>query len=182
MEISGEQVNAILLDFSKAFDKVPHQRLPHKLEFYGVRGTTLNWIQSFLTDRTQPVALEGTLPATVPVTSGVPQGTVLGHLLFLLYINDLPDVVKQSKVSLFADDSLLYRNVKNEQDQALLQEDLDALATWETTWQMSFNPSTSPTSCTERVKLHVRLSITCMDRNWSQSPTASILGLPSLTT
>ena len=71
----------------------------------------------------------------------MPQGTVPRPLLFLLYINDLPDVVKQSKVSLFADDSLLYRNIKNEQDQALNQEDLDALATWETTWQMSFNPS-----------------------------------------
>ena len=111
---SGEQVDAILLDLSKAFDKVPHQRLLHKLEFYGVTVTTLKWIQSFLTDRTQQVTLEGILSATVPVTLGVPQGTVLGPLLFFLYINDLPDVVKQSKVSLFADDSLLYRNIKNE--------------------------------------------------------------------
>ena len=90
---SGEQVDVILLNFSKAFDKVPHQRLLHKLEFYGVRGTTLKWIQSFRTDRTQQVALEGTLSATVPVTPGVPQGTVP---IFLLYINDLPDVVKKS--------------------------------------------------------------------------------------
>ena len=71
----------------------------------------------------------------------MPQGRVLEPLLFLLYTNDLPDVVKQSKVRLFADDSLLYRNIKNEQDQVLLQEDLDALATWQTTWQMSYNPS-----------------------------------------
>ena len=138
---AGEQVDAILLDFSKAFDKVPHQRLISKLRYYGIQGSTLNWIAAYLAGRTQQVAVEGVLSSPAPVTSGVPQGTVLGPLLFLLFINDMPDAVKNSKVRLFADDSLLYRSIKTKGDQALLQRDLDALAEWEKSWQMSFNPS-----------------------------------------
>ena len=124
----GDQVDVILLDFSKAFDEVPHQRL-------------LRWIQSFLTNRTQEVALEGTLSSSAPVLSGVPQGTVPGPLLFLTYINDLPYAVHHSSARLFADDSLLYRRIKDHQDQALLQQDLDSLEEWEHTWQMNFNTS-----------------------------------------
>ena len=81
-----DQVDVILLDFSKAFDKVPHQRLLHKLQYHGVGNKTLKWIQSFLTNRKQQVALEGTLSSSAAVLSGVPQGTVLGPLHFLTYI------------------------------------------------------------------------------------------------
>ncbi|KAL8610129.1 hypothetical protein ACOMHN_024595 [Nucella lapillus] len=126
----------VLLDFSKAFDKVPHQRLLRKLHHYGVRNNTLGWIQSFLSGRIQQVVLEGEHSSPSPVLSGVPQGTVLGPLLFLTYINDLPDVVKDSNTRLFADDALLYRNVCSAKEQSLLQADL---AEWENTWQMSFN-------------------------------------------
>ncbi|KAK7088259.1 hypothetical protein V1264_022195 [Littorina saxatilis] len=138
---SEDQVDAILLDFSKAFDKVPHQRLFHKLDHYGVRNNTLKWICSFLTGRTQQVVLEGVHSSAGPVTSGVPQGTVLGPLLFLIYINDMPEAVKHSKLKLFADDSLLYKKVTKQQDPLLLQEDLNALQNWEQKWQMEFNPS-----------------------------------------
>ena len=136
----GEQIDAVLLDFSKAFDKVPHQRLSLKLRHYGINGNTLQWIQSFLSNRSQQVLVEGHSSPTAPVTSGVPQGTVLGPLLFLLYINDLPQQVS-STPRLFADDSLLYRKIRTQQDTTVLQDDLDRLQQWEKDWQMSFNPS-----------------------------------------
>ena len=106
-----EQTDAVLLDFSKAFDKVPYQRLLLKLYHYGVRGPLLSWIESFFTGRSQKVLVERKSSSSVPVVLGVPQGTVLDPLLFLLYINDLPDRVA-STTRLFADDSLLYRKIK----------------------------------------------------------------------
>ena len=84
------------MDFAKAFDKVPHKRLLYKLHWYGVRGSIHHWIQSFLSNRTQRVIIHGTLSSPVSVTSGVPQGTVLGPLLFLVYINNLSDHMKHS--------------------------------------------------------------------------------------
>ena len=138
---NGNQVDVVLLDFAKAFDKVPHRRLLHKLHHYGVRSKTLRWIQAFLRERTQQVILEGVFSSKAPVTSGVPQGTVVGPLLFLTYINDLPDVISHSQTRLFADDSLLYKEIHNSSDQTKLQADLTALEDWEREWQMSFNPS-----------------------------------------
>lgn len=138
--VSGHQVDLILLDFSKAFDKVSHSKLLYKLQKYGVKGTTLQWINAFLSDRTQSVVLEGEESEHVSVTSGVPQGSVLGPLLFLVYINDLPDNIK-SQVRLFADDTAVYITVNNTQDSQTLQHDLDLLQKWEATWEMDFNPS-----------------------------------------
>ena len=134
----SEQIDAILLDFSKAFDKVAHSRLLLKLENYGVRGNLLKWVQDFLSGRTQQVVLEGSCSDTTPVTSGVPQGSVLGPLLFLAFINDLPSRVK-SRTGMFADDCLLYRTIKGQADAHALQKDLDSLQDWEKEWQMEFN-------------------------------------------
>ena len=130
----------VLLDFSKAFDKVNHQKLLLKLHRYGIRGPSLKWIQAFLSGRTQTVVVENEKSDTVPVTSGVPQGSVLGPILFLIYINDLPDRTR-SKVRLFADDTAIYLAVSNLQDAQILLQDLDQLHEWELQWDMEFNPS-----------------------------------------
>ena len=132
------QIDMAILDFSKAFDTVPHQRLLGKLSFYGIKGPLLNWIAAFLKDRHQRVVVEGMTSGEVPVDSGVPQGSVLGPLLFILHINDLPNVVT-SQVRLFADDCLLYRPIRSVVDQEGFQRDLEALEQWATTWGMRFN-------------------------------------------
>ena len=138
--VAGQQSDLILLDFSKAFDKVSHSKLLYKLHEHGIRGCTLDWIRSFLIGRTQVVVLEGEKSDEVPVTSGVPQGSVLGPLLFLLYINNLPDHVK-SQVRLFADDTAVYLTINNLNDCNTLQQDLNTLEQWEIKWEMRFNPS-----------------------------------------
>ena len=136
----GGQTDTILLDFSKAFDKVPHRRLLLKLNFLGIRGLTLRWIENFLTNRTQQVVVEGQTSTVGHVTSGVPQGSVLGPTLFLAYINDLDKNI-ESTVRLFADDTILYRAIHSKADASILQHDLEKLEKWENDWQMSFNAS-----------------------------------------
>ena len=121
--------DVILLDFSKAFDTVPHQRLLHKLNSYGIRNHTLNWINAFLTNRSHQVLVNGSHSETHIVTSGVPQGTVLGPLLFLLYINDIENNLT-SKIRLFADDSALYRKIDTLADSHSLQQDILRLQDW----------------------------------------------------
>ena len=136
-----EQIDAILLDFSKAFDKVDHEGLLLKLEHLGIRGPLLNWTRSFLIGRTQRVVVEGKASTPSIVLSGVPQGTVLGPLFFLIYINDISKgLTKGTKIRLFADDSLLYRTIKTPKDSAILQKDLETLQIWEKQWKMEFHP------------------------------------------
>ena len=133
-----QQIDSILLDFSKAFDKVNHYKLGLKLKHYGIKGDCLKWIVSFLKHRTQQVVLNGSFSESADVLSGVPQGTVLGPLLFLIYVNDMPALL-QSLLRLFADDAYLYRCIKSILDMHHLQEDLDKLQTWERNWDMEFN-------------------------------------------
>ena len=135
---SNTQSDILVLDFSKAFDTVPHRKFLSKLEAYGIQGPILHWIANFLTQRKMSVVVEGESSHEVDVESGVPQGTVLGPLLFLCHINDMPECVK-SKIRLFADDCLLYRTIKNFGDHIKLQQDLNNLIIWAEKWGMKFN-------------------------------------------
>ena len=128
----------VLLDFAKAFDMVPHAELIHKLVAYGIQGKLLNWISDFLIGRKQRVIIGNSTTEWRLVTSGVPQGSVLGPLLFLMYINDMPEIVNHF-CKLFADDSKLIAVIKNSQDRMVLQDDLNKLANWANDWKMKFN-------------------------------------------
>ena len=134
----GHQVDVAILDFSKAFDTVPHNKLLHKLKQYGINGNIHTWLTNFLTTRKMRAIVEGETSDETTVDSGVPQGTVLGPLLFLCHINDLPDSVTSS-VRLFADDCLLYRTIKKASDHITLQNDLHNLEEWANRWGMKFN-------------------------------------------
>ena len=131
-----KQLDIAILDFSKAFDTVPHGILLHQLNNYGIRGLTT--FCTCLTKRKMRVALEGEFSNEAAVESGVQQGTVLGPILFLCQIDDLSNAVS-SKVRLFADDCLLYREINNENYQNTLQKDLQNLEKWSTNWGMRFN-------------------------------------------
>ena len=157
-----KQTDIIILDFSKAFDTVPHTRLINKLTHYGINRHLIKWITSFLTNRQQKVVLEGQSSSYLSVDSGVPQGTVLGPLLFLLYINDLPENLT-STPRLFADDCLLYRTISSDKDAADLQMDLDELTKWQEMWQMRFNAS----KC---YVMHMSTARTTKSYNYKQIP------------
>ena len=133
------QTDALIMDFSKAFDKVSHNLLTHKLNYYGIQGKTNTWIHNFLSNRTQAVLLELETSDYIPVMSGFPQGSVLGPSLFLFYINDIPDGIT-STVRLFADDTIAYLTIKSNRDCTTLQNDLDKLIIWEQKWKMAFHP------------------------------------------
>ena len=136
------QVDIGILDFSKAFDVVPHTRLLNKLKFYGLSEEVISWIREFLHERKQKVMVDGVFSQEEKVDSGVPQGTVLGPLLFLLFINNIPDgLTSGTRIRLFADDCLVYRPIRSPADQQILQNDLLCLEKWSNTWGMHFNPS-----------------------------------------
>jgi hypothetical protein len=134
---NGQITDVVILDFAKAFDSVNHRKLIYKLAGLGVNLQIIDWIKAFLTERKQLVIVDGCQSETCDVLSGVPQGSVLGPLLFLLYVNDLPAQIV-SNCSLFADDALLYNTRDNCR---ILQEDLCKLESWSHNWQLSFNPS-----------------------------------------
>jgi len=128
----------VLLDFAKAFDRVKHELLMIKLKSYGFSEEILNWCSSFLKDRKQRVVLGSSVANYVDVISGVPQGSVLGPLFFVLFINDMPELVDHF-CKLFADDSKLIAIIRNSVDQKVLQTDLDKLVDWSVKWKLGFN-------------------------------------------
>lgn len=128
-------IDVIYTDFAKAFDSVPHIRLIRKVESYGIKGNLLSWIKSFLTSRRQRVNVNGSMSRWSDVKSGVPQGSVLGPILFLIYINDMPMVVKNT-CKLFADDAKVFADISKGVN---IQNDIDNLHSWAETWQLPFN-------------------------------------------
>ena len=132
-----ENVDVIYLDFKKAFDSVPHKRLIGVLRQYGVTGRTLNWITDFLSGRQQRVVINDSRSSWQPVNSGLPQGSVLDPVLFLIYINTMPDEIA-SKIYMFADDAKLYRQIEDKLDVTRIHEDLQSLETWSGQSLLSF--------------------------------------------
>ena len=135
------QTDIIYLDFSKAFDSVSHPLLLRKLRRFGISGNMLKWFESYLAKRVQRVVVNGGTSKWLPVYSGVPQGSILGPLLFNMFINDMPDVVNISNVVLYADDTKCYNTIASEVHCNELQSDLEALYVWSTTWSLNFNAS-----------------------------------------
>ena len=120
--VTGGVVDTIYFDFAKAFDTVPHRRLLGKLTCYGISGNIINWIKAFLLGRSQVVRVNGEKSEETAVLSGIPQGSVLGPLLFVVYINDLPESVK-SNIFLFADDTKILKQITSKEDALGLQSD-----------------------------------------------------------
>ena len=135
----GGQVDTFILDFEKTFYTPPHELLKSKLYGYGIGGKTLKWIDSFLCFRQQRVVVNGITSDWARLLSDVPQGTVLGPLLFSLYINDITTDI-DSEIRLFADDCVCYREIKSTEDTVKLQKDIDRLDCWARNWGMRSQP------------------------------------------
>ena len=134
----GRVFDIIYTDFSNAFDSMPHARLITKLKALGIRDDILGWIESFLTNRKQKVIVEGETSTWSEVMSGVPQGSALGPILFVVFINDMPKSLS-SVCKMFTDDAKVYREVNCTEDCESLQLDLDIMSEWPHKWQLPFN-------------------------------------------
>ena len=132
-------MDIIYLDFAKAFDSVPHERLLGKLKSCGINGKVLEWLKAFLSNRCQTVNVNGMKSDPATVLSGIPQGSVLGPILFVIYINDLPEVVKCGTY-LFADDTKIFRQITTKEDALQLQSDINSLEQWSQKWLLTFHP------------------------------------------
>lgn len=137
---SSKVSDVIFLDLSKAFNSVPHERLLLKLNRYGIDGQLHLWFRNFLTNRKQRVLIRGSYSDWSPVISGVPRDSILGPVMFLVYVNDIPDIIT-STAKLFADDTKIHQQINNVEDTIALQIDLTTLDLWADRWQMKFNPT-----------------------------------------
>ena len=134
----GGQVDILYTDFEKAFDKLPHNLLLHKLSLYGLNSNIIAWFKNFLTNRSFSVQINNSVSSIKPVVSGIPQGSVLGPLLFVIYINDLPETCGNNSF-LFADDAKLYQHIVDKNDSALLSDSFNKMIDWCNLWGMSLN-------------------------------------------
>ena len=136
----GIPLDILFLDYSKAFDSVPHRRLVKQVESFGIHGKALEWIDGFLMNRRQKVRANGEISDFKPVKSGVPQGSILGPVLFTIYVNDIPSQL-ESIISMYADDTKLYAAITSESSINSLKSDLKILEAWAKLMQMRFHPA-----------------------------------------
>ena len=159
------EVRSVFLDISKAFGKVWHKSLLYKLKSLGIYEELFNLLEKYLSDKFQRVVLNGQTSSWRPVLAGVPQGSIMGPLLFLIYINDLPSELK-SNVKLFADDTAFFTVVKDKNESAnILNNDIQSISTWDYNWEMLFNPDSSKTaqevlfSRKKKIQVHPTISL-----------------------
>ena len=127
------------MHYQKAFATVPHRRLVGKLASYGIRGEVLRWVEAFLNDRRQRLVVNGKISEWTDVTSGIPQGSVFGPILFVIYKNDMPDGLS-SEIFLFADYTNLFKEIQQKRDCDSLQNDLNFMQLWTDIWLLRFHP------------------------------------------
>jgi hypothetical protein len=136
----GGQIDVIYTDFEKAFDRVPHKRLISKLYSYNINADIINWIKAYLYNRKQCVKINNCFSIWSTILSGIPQGSILGPLLFIIYINELPNICDSgSNLFMYADDAKLYKHILNTQDNNFLQDDLNKLKLWADNWLINLN-------------------------------------------
>ena len=157
---NGDRIDAIIVDFSKAFELVPHGRMLVKIANSGVDARVVAWMREFLLGRMQRVRVRGEL-SEVRLTSGVPEGIVLGPLVFLAYVNDIGRNIK-STIRLFADDCVIYRKITKDEDMINLQGDVDRLGEWAVVNAMKINPSKSKAACLTRARVKDPLNYSLM--------------------
>ncbi len=165
------QTDVLIMDFSKAFDKVGHNRLVEKLHFYGIQGKTNMWIKKFLMDREQTVVLEGEHSYKATVSSSVPQGSVLGPCLFLFYINDIPEQLR-AKVTLHRRHCCIPKHPVKWRCK-----DLQKLGEWERKWQMEFHPAKCQVLSITWARQAIHYNYTHHGQNLEHVSTAKYLGL-----
>ena len=155
------QVGCIFLDLCKAFDSVPHQALLNKLCGLNLPTTIFNWLRDYLSNRHQQVVYDGVTSQALPVKSGVPQGSILGPLLFLLYINDLPSCLspEDSSIVLYADDILLYRPIKTESDCKAFQQDINKIVNWISENHLTINVEKTKCMTISRLRSTIPLQV-----------------------
>lgn len=173
----GGQIDTVYLDMSKAFDKVSHINLLHKLQTAGFGGSLLQWFVSYLTNRHQCVTVHGSASDSLPVTSGVPQGSILGPVLFCLYVNDLPDSITSSHIAMFADDTKLFKQIKSIGDSELLQRDLRQLETWSQESGITFNKTKCKSQRITRKSKQINFIYKLNDINLEQTDCERDLGV-----
>ena len=172
---------SVFLDFSKAFDTVDHAILLCKLKSFGLDNNSLNWFESYLTNRQQKTSINNTLSSSLPVSVGVPQGSILGPLLFIIYINDMPNIVKHCKIILYADDTLLYYSSNSVKDIELcVNEDLHSICKWLDENLLTLNCAKSKFLLfggNRRLKTFTNISIYVNDQQLAREQTFKYLGI-----